>query len=303
MLLFGVGQNIRPSLSIFGLYSTFVDKFIHLGLTFVLFFIFFFLPSFLVLSFYCIRIGLPFFFFFFFFEVVYVVVWPTLSCVMVYKEIFIFIFVWKVFFFFFTEMVVVLGCFRPICMCLVFPGGGGIFSFHVVDCVWGLCLLSLSCETIPTGGGFCWPGRFVNSHTRPCGLLTGCTKTKQETDKHTDLELQNSGGWSLALLSILGVFVMANARTVLRSYQKCWLISVLTPCSESHSQLTLCSFAPSSCLTGFRWHSSLRGLRTKIDKERSSGHFGAASKMPEIRSPPWSPIHEHTHTQRLHIHI
>ena len=42
----------------------------------------------------------------------------------------------------------------------------------------------------------------------------------------------------------------------------------------------------------FVW--SLCSLCAKVDKERSSGHSGTASKMLEIRSSPWPSIHEHT---------
>ena len=59
------------------------------------------------------------------------------------------------------------------------------------------------------------------------------------------------------------------------------------------------SFA--SSLTGFCGHSSLCGLRANIDKERSSGHSGAASKMLEMRSPS---LATHPQTEReTHIHI
>ena len=101
------------------------------------------------------------------------------------------------------------------------------------------------------------------------------------------------------------------------------LDTVLTfqlPASESHSQLTNpllrtdCLSAPDWPFRGltpnwltlnillfqsrkyFYGHRSLCGFRTKVDKERSSGHSSAASKMPEIRSPPWQPIHKHTET-------
>ena len=46
MLLFGVGQNLRPSKLIWSLFNLCVDKFIILCLTFVLFFILFFFPPF-----------------------------------------------------------------------------------------------------------------------------------------------------------------------------------------------------------------------------------------------------------------
>ena len=49
----------------------------------------------------------------------------------------------------------------------------------------------------------------------------------------------------------------------------------------------------SSGLAGFCGHSSLCGLHTNIDKERSPRHSGAAPKMP--------PIHEHTE-RPTHIH-
>ena len=62
----------------------------------------------------------------------------------------------------------------------------------------------------------------------------------------------------------------------------------------------------SSGLSGFRGHSSLCGLCANIDKERSSGLSSAASKMPEIKSPHWPPIHKHieTHTYTsIYIYI
>ena len=69
-------------------------------------------------------------------------------------------------------------------------------------------------------------------------------------------------------------------------------VSLLTDCSPL-------SF--SSSLAGFRRHNSLCGLWAKIDQERSSGHFGTVSKVPQIRSPLWPPIHKHT-KRPTHMH-
>ena len=52
----------------------------------------------------------------------------------------------------------------------------------------------------------------------------------------------------------------------------------------------------SSGHAGFRGHRSLCGLRANIDKERFCGHSTAASKMQEMRPPPWPLISEHTET-------
>ena len=58
---------------------------------------------------------------------------------------------------------------------------------------------------------------------------------------------------------------------------------------------------PSSGLTGFHRHSSWCGLRDKIDKERSSGHSGAALKILEIKSLLWPTIRKHIQ-RPAHIH-
>ena len=120
-----------------------------------------------------------------------------------------------------------------------------------------------------------------------------------------------------------------NTSNILHSNQRCWLVwssssllcifvieptdqpprpgpEFLTLCfslltaSESHSWL-IAFFVLSSGLAGFRGHSTLCGIRAKIDKGRSSRHSGAVSKMPEIRSPFWPPIHQHTQ-RPTHIH-
>ena len=77
----------------------------------------------------------------------------------------------------------------------------------------------------------------------------------------------------------------------------CLGVSLLSDCPSALDLLM--SF--SSGLAGFHRHSSLCSLHANIDKKRSSGHSGAASKMPEIRSPLWPPIHEHTE-RPTHIH-
>ena len=115
-----------------------------------------------------------------------------------------------------------------------------------------------------------------------------------------------------------------NSAKALLSDQKCWLIWLLTSllfvswlhAPESHSQLTA-SLLQTNCFSAPDW--PLRGLTpnwltlfiflfrshrfswaqlfvrsSRQDKERSSGHFGATLKMPEISSSAWPPIHEHT---------
>ena len=165
----------------------------------------------------------------------------------------------------------------------------------------------------------------VNSHTQPSGHFTGCTKkpkTKQQTEggkkkqTNTDLELQmqESGVGTLAFYVCSWLSRELSKNPTQLPKMQTHLVIILTfqlPASESQSQLTnplpwslTLAWQPlsiSSILTGFRGHSSLCGLCANIDKERSSGHSSAASKMPEIKSPPWPLIHEHTE-RPTHIH-
>ena len=109
---------------------------------------------------------------------------------------------------------------------------------------------------------------------------------------------------------------------VLHSNQKClltWpsfsLLCVLTPCSGLTASLLrtdrfgvspltgLLSSSFSSGPAGFCGLSSLCGLRAKVDKERSSGHSGAALKMPEIRSLLGYPSANTPRDPHIHIHI
>ena len=108
-----------------------------------------------------------------------------------------------------------------------------------------------------------------------------------------------------------------NSMKILHSNPKCWLLwssSSLLCVFVLDCQLQsptpkwpLRSLTPDWLMsfvllfTGFCGDSSLGGLHTKIDKERSSWHPGTTSKIPEITSPLWSPIHEHTQTL-THIH-
>ena len=139
--------------------------------------------------------------------------------------------------------------------------------------------------------GFCWPGRsssgvdpIVNSHTQQCGNFTGCTKKKKKKQtpesgrkKQTniDLELWKSGRWSLGLLSILCIFVMANAKTLWKSYT-----ATKNADSSGHHLHSSVSWLHAPGLTPnwltlfillfwshrFLWHSSLCSLHTKVDK-------------------------------------
>ena len=173
--------------------------------------------------------------------------------------------------------------------------------------------LSGTTMKVPTNGRFCWFCRsssdvdpVVNSHTRPCGHFTGCTKkplkknNKQQTvggrkkQTNRNLELQKTGKWSwyFSILFMYAHGYRKNSVKILHSYQICWLISslssllsVLTSCSRVSlptdcprvSLLIDCPFAPklmsfvllSSDLAGFRGHNSLCGLHTKVDKEVS----------------------------------
>ena len=163
------------------------------------------------------------------------------------------------------------------------------------------------------------------------GHFTGCTKNPFKNNKQEDgrkkhgFRTENAGKWSwhfsilyswpLRELSenptqlqniqthLFIVFIASCLDSMLRSLTPNWSPRSLTP-----DWLTLCSrvslptdWRPLSlfyCLTGFCRHSSLCGLCANIDKERCSGHSGAASRMPEIRSPLWP-----TNTPRpTHIH-
>ena len=74
-------------------------------------------------------------------------------------------------------------------------------------------------------------------------------------------------------------------------------VNVWLSALESHSWLTM-SFVFSSRLAGFHGHSSLCGLRTKIEKGISK-HFGTASKMLKMISLATRNIHTHTY---IHTH-
>ena len=138
---------------------------------------------------------------------------------------------------------------------------------------------------------------------------------KEETDKH-EFRSANAGKWIGYFLAFIYVLMfIAIARTRRKSYtatknadsygHRLYFPIPYSDCFSAPNWLLRSStpnWLMSFVLTGFCGLSSLCGLPVKINKERSSGHSSAASKMPEIISPPWPPIHKYTQRPHTHTH-